>query len=120
MRRVPWFFFGGVAVFVCGLFIESFLTMTGLLGVMLGASVAGFGSGVFTRGLWFLAALIWLSTVFIYAGMSYLHIWHLIEHPSDIVRLASLAVATWLLAVQSRFLLTVTAANWRLSRRHSE
>ncbi len=116
IRRFPWFFLGGVAAFVCGLFTDSYVTMTGLLAVMLGACVGSVGRGVFVRGMWFVAALFWIPTVFIYAVLSYLHIWHLMEHPADIGRFFSLAIATWLLGVQSRFLLTVTTVNWRLSQ----
>jgi len=115
IRRLPWFFLGGVAVFVCGLFTDSYITMTGLLAVMLGACV-GVGRGVFVRGMWIVAALFWIPTVCIYTVLTYLHIWHLMEHPADIGRFVSLAVATWLLGVQSRFLLTVTTMNWRLSQ----
>jgi hypothetical protein len=114
IRHFPWFFLGGVVAFVCGLFTDSYITMTGLLAVMLGACV---GRGVFVRGMWFVAALFWIPTVFIYVVLGYLHIWHLMEHPTDIWRFVSLAVATWLLGVQSRFLLTVTTVNWRLSQR---
>jgi hypothetical protein len=117
IRRCPWFFLGGVAVFVCGLFTESYVTMTGLIAVMLGACIGGVGRGLSVRGMWFLATLFWIPTVFIYAVLSYLHIWHLMEHPGEVVRLVSLGVATWLLGIQSRLLLTVLTVNWRLSRR---
>ena len=117
IRRLPWFFVGGVAVFVCGLFMEWYVTLTGAISVMLGASIGGVGRGLFVRGMWFLAALFWIPTVFMYAVLSYLHIWHLIEHPRDILCFVSLAVATWVLGLQSRLMLTVTTVNWRLSRR---
>ena len=67
IRRFPWFFLGGIAVFICGLFMESYVTMTGLIAVMLGACVGGVGRGVFVRGVWFVAALFWIPTVSIYA-----------------------------------------------------
>jgi hypothetical protein len=117
IRRFSWFFLGGVAAFVGGLFTASYVTMTGLLAVMLGACAGGVGRGVFVRGMWFVAALFWLPSMFIYAVLSYLHVWHLTEHPADIGRFISLGIATWLIGVQSRFLLTVTTLNWRLSRR---
>jgi len=117
IRRSPYFFLGGAATFVCGLFTDSYVTMTGLLAVMLGACTEGVGRGVFVRGMWFLAALFWIPTAFIYVVLSYLHICHLMHHPADIGRFVSLAVATWLLGLQSRFLLTVTTVNWRLSQR---
>lgn len=117
LRRFPWFFLGGIAVFICGLFTESYVIMTGLIAVMLGACVGGVGRGMSVRGMWFLAAAFWIPTVFIYVAMSYLHIWHLMEHPGDIAHFVSLAVATWLLGIQSRLLLTVLTVNWRVSRR---
>jgi hypothetical protein len=117
IRRYPLFFLGGFVTFIIGLFTGSHVTMTGLLAVMLGACAAGVGRGVFVRGMWFVAALFWLPSVFIYTVLSYLHVWHLTEHPGDIGRFITLGIATWLIGVQSRFLLTVTALNWRLARR---
>lgn len=114
MRRAPWFFFGGVALFVCGLLTGSYVPMTGLLGVMLGASVLGFGHGIGEGGARILAALIWLVTVFMYAVLAYVHVWHVFDRPGDLVPIASLAIATWLLGIQSRFLLTTAFANWRV------
>lgn len=117
MRRFPWFFLGGVAVFVCGLFTEWYVTLTGAMSVMLGATIGGVGRGLFVRGMWFLAALFWIPTVFMYADLSYVHIWNLMEHPRDILCFVSLGVATWVLGVQSRLLLTVTTVNWKVSHR---
>lgn len=117
IRRCPWFFLGGVAAFILGLLTDSYVAMTGLLAVMLGACAAGVGRGVFVRGMWFISALFWLPGTFIYIVLSYLHVWHLTEHPGDIGRFITLGIATWLIGVQSRFLLTVTALNWRLARR---
>jgi hypothetical protein len=117
IRRFRWFFLGGLAIFICGLFTEWFVTLTGAISVMLGASIGGVGRGMLVRGMWFLAALFCIPSVFMYVVLSYLHIWHLIEHPGDILCFASLAVATWVLGLQSRLLLTVTTVNWRVSHR---
>jgi ABC-type multidrug transport system permease subunit len=117
LTRFPWFFLGGVVVFVCGFFTDSYITMTGLIAVMLGACIGGVGRGLSVRGMWFLAVVFWIPTVFVYAVLTYLHIWHLMEHPGELGRFVSLAVATWLLGIQSRLLLTVTTVNWRVSHR---
>ncbi len=117
VRRFPWFCLGGVVVFVCGLFIDSYVTMTGLMAVMLGACIGGVGRGLSVQGMWFLAALLWIPTLFIYGVLTYLHIGHLSQHPADVGRFVSLVTATWLLGIQSRLLLTVTRSSWMVSRR---
>lgn len=117
LRRCRWFFLAGVPTFIIGLFTDSYVTMTGLLAVMLGACAGGIGSSMFVRSVWFIAALSLLPSVLIYAVLSYLHVWHLTERPAEIGRVISLGIAAWLTGVQSRFLLTVTSLNLRLSRR---
>jgi len=117
IRRGPWFFLGGVALFVAGIFTGGYAPMTGLLGVMVGASIAGFGSGLFHRGMWLLAAVLWLPTIFIYATLSYLHIYDFLNHRAGAVEFVSLAFATWLVGVQSRFLFSTVLLNKRIYRR---
>ncbi|HEV8607984.1 MAG TPA: hypothetical protein VGQ99_21795 [Tepidisphaeraceae bacterium] len=113
LRHAHWFFLGGLALFICGLITEPYLSMTGLLSVMGGACIVGLGRGLILRGIWLLSGLLLLLSVLIYVTLTYLHIWHLIAHPNDLFDFASLALATWLLATQSRFLLTITRVNWR-------
>lgn len=116
IRRSTWLLLGGFLAFIYGLFTDSYITMTGMLAVMVGACARGVGSGVHVRGMWFVAALMWLLTVFIYAAMSYLQVWHLMQHQADIVPFISLTVATWLLGLQSRFLLAMAILNRRWPR----
>jgi len=120
IKRGPWFFLGGFALFVAGIFIGGYVLMTGLLGIMVGASIAGFGSGLFHRGMWFLAAVLWLPSLFIYATLSYLHIYDFLNLRGGVMDFVSLALATWLLGVQSRFMLTVTILNWQNSHKRFE
>ena len=114
VRQSPWFLLGGFAVFVMGLYTENYVSMTGLLSVMLGACLRGIGSGMFIRGMWLVTTLFWFPTIIIFAALSYLHIWHLLKFPTDIACFVSLAIASWLLGIQSRFLLTVTTMNWKV------
>jgi hypothetical protein len=117
MRQAPWFFFGGVALFVCGVFTGGCVCMTGLLGVMVGACIKGFGSDPFPRGMWFLSSVLWLPSVLLYASLSYLHICLILDHRGGVADVLALGLATWLFGIQSRFLLTATVLNWRVSRR---
>jgi len=116
-QRSHWYFLGGVTLFVCGIFTGGYICMTGLLGVMVGASLAGFGSPLLPRGMWFLGAVLWLLSLFIYAGLSYLHLSVILVHRGGVPDFAALALATWLVGFQSRFLLTATSLNWRASQR---
>jgi len=88
--------------------------MAGLFGVMVGAVVLGLRHGVGGGGTRFLAALIWLATLFMYAILTYVHVWHVLHHAGDLVPIVSLGLATWLLGIQSRFLLTVAFASRRV------
>src|SRR5947209_8255177 len=63
-RRGPWFFFGGLALFVGGLATHSYLTMSGLLAIMVGASIIGLVRGVVIRGMWLLSALLLFISAF--------------------------------------------------------
>jgi hypothetical protein len=82
---------------------------------MLGASIASFRSGLLHQGMWFLAALFWVPSVFIYAMLGYLRIYRILNNDGGIVDVLSLALATGLVSVQSRFLLIVIVLDWKNS-----
>lgn len=71
----------------------------------------------YDKGLWMLSALFLAVAFLCYGGFTYGHVSDIIHHRGKTSDMIDLSFAASLLWMQSRFLLTVTTSNWKLTRR---
>jgi len=119
IRSAPGYLFGGIALVLLHKPLDSFLFLTGLFALWLGACGGTFRSWRTERGLWMLSALFLLISAGLYGIFAYHHVADFLRDRHDRLLLALDATfATSLLWVQTRFLLSITRANWLFSKEH--
>ena len=117
IRRYRWWMLGGASLMFLGFKTDDFGVVTGFMAIWFGACGGTFGAWRCDRGLWMLSALFLTIALFCYAGFTYGHISDIIHHRGGIAGMIDLSFGISLLGMQSRFLLTVTASNWKLTHK---
>ena len=117
IRRAPWYLFGGLALVLLHEPLHSFLFLTGFFALWLGACGGTFPSWRSEPGLWMLSALFLVISAGLYGIFTYHHVADFLRGRHDRLLLAfDATLATSLLWVQTRFLLSVRRANRLFSK----
>jgi len=115
IRRYRWWMLGGASLIFLGFNRDGFAAVTGVMAVWLGACGGAFEAWRCDRGLWMLSALFLAMALLCYAGFTYGHLSDITHHRGGIADMIDLSFGISLLWMQSRFLLTVTVSNWKLT-----
>lgn len=119
IRRVPCYGFGGIALVALHDPLRDFLFLTGFFAVWLGACGGMCRSWRSEPGLWMLSALFLSFSGVLYGMFTYHHIADFLQGRHNRLFLAlDATLATSLLWMQTRFLLSVTRANRLFSKEH--
>lgn len=100
-----------------GFQVEGFGVITGFMALWLGACGGAFRAWNSDRGLWMLSALFLAVTAVFFAGFAYGRVLDTIHGRGEVVGVLDLTIAGAVLWMQTRFLLTVTAVNRKLTRK---
>ena len=73
-RVAPWYSFGGLVFAAYGLLSHPFVTLAGFMALGLGAGALAFGSVGPRRAVWPLSGLLWIILLFMYTGLTYVHV----------------------------------------------
>lgn len=117
IRQYRWWILGGACLAFLGFRLDGFGVMTGFMAIWLGACGGTFGAWRDDKGLWMLSALFLALALLCYGGFTYGHVSAIIHHRGKTSAMVDLSFAASLLWMQSRFLMTVTTSNWKLTRR---
>jgi hypothetical protein len=117
IRRYRWWILGGACLAFLGSRLDGFGVITGFMAIWLGACGGTFGAWRDDKGLWVLSALFLALALLCYGGFTYAHVSDIIHRRGKNSDIVDLSFAASLLWMQSRFLLTVSTSNWKLTRR---
>src|SRR4030095_693323 len=120
IRHSPSCLFGGLVLVVLQEPLPSFLVLTGFITIFLGACAGAVPSWKTEPGLWMLSGLFLFASATFYGVFTYQRVADILQGRHDPMLLVlDVTLATSLLWVQSRFLLSVTCINWLLSKRRA-
>ena len=117
IRRYRWWILGGACLAFLGSCLDGFGIITGFMAIWLGVCGGTFGAWRDDKGLWMLSALFLAFALLCYGAFTYGNVSDIVHHRGKTIDIFDLSFAASLLWVQSRFLLTVTTSNWKLTRR---
>jgi len=117
IRHSRWYMLAGAALLLQALLLNTPGVISGVVAVGLGACGAVFSAWRRDAGLWMLSLLFLAMLGPVYAILEYESLVEIFRGSEDAVWLVlDCLVATFLLQIQVRFLLTVSKVNWAFSR----
>ena len=116
IRRSPWYMLICLTLFIIA-YYSGFGVVTGWMALLVAACGGVFRPWRTEKGLWMLSAFYLVFSVALYGFLFHMNVEDpLAGHQEGLLIGIDFAVATGMLWMLIRFLVTVTRSNWRLSR----